>query len=363
MLMHSSPLFPTPFRSSLPLFALSLSRLLPSTPTHPDAPQPPLPIHPERGESFYNPRLQSTVDDLMASGVAVESEGAKCVFVEGREVPLIVQKSDGGFGYASTDMAAIHQRIHEERGDWLIYITDVGQESHFSLVFAAARRAGYIPAARDVRIDHVGFGFVLGEDGKKFRTRAGDTVRLVELLDEAKQRAAGTIRERRPDIGAEELESAACAMGYGAVKYADLKNNRLSNYRFSFDAMLDMAGNTAVYLLYAHARIASIVRKAGRDVDALAAQERVVVECDQEVALALHLSRFPDAVDDMIQDLQPSRLTTYLYDLSGLFNQFYTECQVIGSEQEASRLLLAEAVAVVMRQCFHILGITPLYRI
>ncbi|KDD75315.1 class I (R) tRNA synthetase [Helicosporidium sp. ATCC 50920] len=317
----------------------------------------------ERGESFYNPRLQGVVDALKEQGVACESDGAMCVFVEGKEVPLIVQKSDGGFGYASTDMAAIHQRIHEEKADWLVYITDVGQEPHFALVFAAARMAGYMPEDRPLRIDHLGFGFVLGEDGKKFRTRSGDTVRLVELLDEARDRAARTIRERRPDMPEEEVAHAACAMGYGAVKYADLKNNRLSNYRFSFDAMLDMVGNTAVYLLYAHARIASIVRKSDKDVQELARTTTLELDADQERALALHLARFPDAVDKLLQELQPSRLTGYLYELSGLFNQFYTECQVLGSEREDSRLLLAEATAVVMRQCFQLLGITVLYRI
>ncbi|GAB4821599.1 hypothetical protein N2152v2_008645 [Parachlorella kessleri] len=315
----------------------------------------------ERGESFYNPMLAPTVDDLLERGVAEESEGAICVFVEGFSIPLIVRKSDGGFGYASTDMAAVRHRVGQEKADWVIYVTDSGQEQHFRMVFAGAQKAGYIPEG--VKFDHVGFGLVLGEDGKKFRSRSGDVVRLVELLDEAKARCVATIKERRPDISDEELELCSSAMGYGAVKYADLKAHRLTNYRFSFDEMLSLQGNTAVYLLYAHARIASIVRKAGRDVAELAKTADIKLTNDKEVALALHIARFPEAVEELLADLAPNRVTDYLYELSGIFNQFYTECQVVGSPEEDSRLLLCEAAAIVMRQCFWLLGITPLYRI
>lgn len=319
----------------------------------------------ERGESYYNPRLKDTVDDLMKRNVAEISDGATCVFVDGQSVPLIVQKSDGGFGYASTDMAAVYQRIHDEKADWIIYVTDVGQAQHFELVFAGARKAGYLPEDRNVRIDHVGFGLVLGDDGKKFRSRSGDVVRLVELLDEAKQRSVATIRERRPDISEEELEEASSAMGYGAVKYADLKGHRLTNYRFSFDEMLSLQGNTAVYLLYAHARIASIIRKSGKDPREIAMKQggKIVISNDIERALALHIAKFPDMILYALDDLAPNRITDYLYDLSGVFNQFYTECQVVGSEQEDSRLMLVEAAAMTMRQCFELLGITVLYRI
>ncbi|KAI8475928.1 MAG: tRNA synthetases class I (R)-domain-containing protein [Monoraphidium minutum] len=326
----------------------------------------------ERGESFYNPMLKGVVEELKEAGVAVESEGATCVFVEGKEVPLIVQKSDGGYGYASTDMAAIKHRVKEEHADWVIYVTDVGQSEHFQLVFAAARRAGWLPAddksLAPPRVTHVGFGLVLGEDGKKFKTRSGDVVRLVELLDEAKARCRDTIRTRREESGdpisEEELEAAACAMGYGAVKYADLKNSRLTNYRFSFDAMLDLKGNTAVYLQYAHARIASIVRKSGGDPAALlAGGSKVVLDHPKEVALGMALCQFPEAISGMLDEIMPNRITDYLYSLSEAFNQFYTECKVVGSEQEASRMLLSEATARVMRQCFSLLGITPLYKI
>ncbi|KAI3424703.1 hypothetical protein D9Q98_008093 [Chlorella vulgaris] len=317
----------------------------------------------ERGESFYNPMLKPVVDDLMERGVAELSDGAKCVFVEGGQNPLIVQKTDGGFGYASTDMAAIKHRIHEEKADWIIYVTDAGQAPHFDLVFAGAAKAGYLPADRTVRIDHVGFGLVLGEDGKKFKSRSGDVVRLVELLDEAKKRITATVKERRPDATDEEVEEAAAAMGYGAVKYADLKNHRTTNYRFSYDDMLSQQGNTAVYQLYAHARIASIVRKSGRDMAQVAASSSVVLGHEKEVALGLQIARFSDAVDDALSELLPHRLTEYLYDLSAAFNQFYVECQVNGSPEEDSRLLLSEATALIMRTCFQLLGIRVLYRI
>jgi arginyl-tRNA synthetase len=190
-------------------------------------------------------------------------------------------------------------------------------------------------------------------------------VRLVELLDEAKERCVATIKERRPDINEAELDAASSAMGYGAVKYADLKGHRTTNYRFSFDEMLSLQGNTAVYLLYAHARIASIVRKSGKDPVALAAsgEASIKLEHELEVALAMHIARFPEAIEELLEDLAPNRLSDYLYELSGVFNQFYTECQVVGSQAEESRLLLVEAAAMTMRQCLSLLGIKPLYRI
>eukprot|EP00891_Asterochloris_glomerata_P008140 jgi/Astpho2/8140/fgenesh1_pm.00120_%23_27_t len=322
----------------------------------------------ERGESFYNPRLREAVEELQAMGVAEESEGAVVVWTKPGQPPLMVRKSDGGFGYATTDMAAIKQRLHDEKGDWVIYVTDAGQAEHFASVFAAARKAGYLGDPADPAtpwVSHVGFGTVQGEDGKKFKTRSGETVRLVELLDEARDRCLATIKERRgDDIQQEELEHSAAAMGYGAVKYADLRNNRTTNYRFSFDAMLELQGNTAVYLLYAHARIAAIGRKAGiEDIAALAQDHTVHIEHEKERALALHVVRFPEALENALDELMPNRLTEYLYDLSDKFTGFYTECKVVGNEQQTSRLLLCEATAVVMRQCFSLLGITPLYRI
>jgi arginyl-tRNA synthetase len=348
----------------------------------------------ERGESFYNPYLKAVVDDLMDRGVAEVSEGAKVIFVKEKTPPLIIQKSDGGFGYATTDMAAIKHRLQQEKGDWLIYVTDLGQAPHFQAVFIGARKAGFLPeddkTADDKlapRVDHVGFGVVLGMDGRRIRTRdSGQSVRLVELLDEAKQRCQDTIKERRPDVSDEELDHAASVMGYGAIKYADLKNNRTTDYKFSFDEMLNLQGNTAVYLLYAHARIAAIGRNAGiEDIAGLAKSHSIDIEHEKERALALHLLRFPEAIEATLEDLMPNRLTDYLYNLSDIYNGFYTDCQVVSKLEylqkdgqqldsskyvikgekaiSVSRLLLCEATAVIMRQCFSLLGITPLYKI
>ncbi|KAK9845941.1 hypothetical protein WJX81_006549 [Elliptochloris bilobata] len=340
----------------------------------------------ERGESSYNPLLRPLVEELCAMGIAEDSDGAKVVWVEGEKVPLMVQKSDGGFGYGTTDMAALRQRAHDERGDWLIYVVDEGQSGHFRLVFGAGRKAGILPQEKDAppRVDFVGFGLVLGSDGKRIRTRdEGAAVRLVELLDEAKERSREAIvahnRENeekgRPFVTftPKELDEAASIMGYGAVKYADLKNNRLTNYKFNFDEMLDLAGNTAVFLLYMHARIASIDSKAvarkredGRatlGIDELKRSATLMLAHDKEAALGLHIVRFPDALESALADLKPNVIADYAFNLAGAYNSFYAECQVVGSEEEDSRRLLCEATAVVMRACLKLLGIQPLYRI
>jgi len=322
----------------------------------------------ERGESFYNPMLKPLLVELQEKGVVEESDGAQVIWTEGNEIPLIMQKGDGGFGYASTDMAAIQHRVKEEKADWVIYVTDVGQSQHFKLVFDSARKAGLLPAADaegGTKVEHIGFGLVLGDDGKRFRTRSGDLVRLVELLDEAYERCKSQLEERRPEgFTDEELEYTAKAMGYGAVKYADLKNHRLTNYKFSFDSMLDLKGDTAVYLLYAHARLCSIIRKSGvTDMAAHVAEHDLVLAHPTEVDLALHLVKWPEIVDEMMRDWTPNKLTDYLYETSVRFTAFYGECTVNGSEEQASRLLLCEATAVMMRCCFSLLGLQPCYKI
>ncbi|GJP52990.1 hypothetical protein CLOM_g12140, partial [Closterium sp. NIES-68] len=279
-------------------------------------------------------------------------------------------------------------RIEEEKAQWIIYVTDVGQTQHFDMFFKAAQKAGFYAgkakkgkaaaaaaadsAAPAIRVDHVGFGLVLGEDGKRFRTRSSEVVRLVDLLDEAVTRAKQGLVERGGPGGEwkeEEVNAAAAALGYGAVKYADLKNNRLTNYTFDYDQMLDMKmldmkGNTAVYLLYAHARICSIIRKSGKNVQEIVQSgAKLRLDHPSERALALELSRFSEVVESAVQDLLPNTLCEYLYNLSGSFTTFYTNCQVVGNEYEESRLILCEATAVVMRKCFELLGITPLYRL
>lgn len=322
----------------------------------------------EKGESFYNPYIPSVLQMLDEKELIVESEGAKVILIEGQNIPLIVVKRDGGFNYASTDMTALWYRLNEEKAQWIIYVTDVGQSLHFEMVFSAAKRAGWLPTNNDLpypKTRHVGFGLVLGSDGKRFRTRSSEVVRLVDLLDEAKNRSKQELiaRGREDEWTAEELENAAEAIGYGAVKYADLKNNRLTNYTFNFDQMLDVRGNTAVYLLYAHARICSIIRKSGKDIEELKKTGSLHLNHENERQLGLHLIQFSEIVEDACTDLLPNTLCEYLYNLSENFTKFYSTCKVVGSEEETSRLLLCEATAIVMRECFKLLGITPLYKL
>ncbi|KAK8581775.1 hypothetical protein V6N13_144779 [Hibiscus sabdariffa] len=323
----------------------------------------------EKGESFYNPYIPGVIEGLTKQGLVEESQGARVIFIEGVNIPLIVVKSDGGFNYASTDLAALWYRLNEEKAEWIIYVTDVGQQQHFDMVFKAAKLAGWLPQGDNSypRASHVGFGLVLGEDGKRFRTRNTEVVRLVDLLDEAKSRSKATLIERGKgeQWTEEEIESTADAVGYGAVKYADLKNNRLTNYTFNFDQMLNDKGNTAVYLLYAHARICSIIRRSGKDIEELMNKGTLVLDHKDERDLGLHLLQFAEVVEEATTNLLPNVLCDYLYNLSEIFSKFYSnpECKVIGSDKETSRLLLCEATAVVMRKCFNLLGITPIYKI
>ncbi|CAK9328276.1 unnamed protein product [Citrullus colocynthis] len=322
----------------------------------------------EKGESFYNPYIPNVIKELTDKGLVEESQGARVIFIDGINIPLIVVKSDGGFNYASTDLAAIWYRLNEEKAEWIIYVTDVGQQQHFDMVFRACKRAGWLPLEDNKypKTTHVGFGLVLGEDGKRFRTRNTEVVRLVDLLDEAKNRSKAALieREKAAEWTEAELEQIAEAVGYGAVKYADLKNNRLTNYTFNFDQMLNDKGNTAVYLLYAHARICSIIRKSGKDIEELKKTGTIVLEHEDERVLGLHLLQFAEVAEEACTNLLPNVLCEYLYNLSEIFTKkFYSNCQVVGSAQETSRLLLCEATGTVMRQCFHLLGIVPVYKI
>ncbi|XP_078159698.1 arginine--tRNA ligase, cytoplasmic-like isoform X1 [Carex rostrata] len=326
----------------------------------------------ERGESFYNPYIPDTIKELTDKGLIEESDGARVIFLEGFNIPLIIVKSDGGYNYASTDLTALKYRLQVEQAEWIIYLTDVGQQQHFDMFFSAARKAGWLPPAKEKkfpRVSHVGFGLVLGSDGKRFRTRSSEVVRLVELLDEAKTRSKAELIQRLENNGTigdwtdEELDKTAEAVGYGAVKYVDLKNNRLTNYTFSFDQMLKNQGNTAVYLEYAHARICSIVKKSNKDISTLQQTGTITLDHPDERVLALHLIQFAEVVEEACSNLLPNVLCEYLYNLSEIFNQFYTNCRVIDSPEETSRLLLCQATAIVMRQCFVLLGITPVFKL
>ena len=312
----------------------------------------------ERGESFYNEMIPEIVKKLTDFGLVTDSDGAKCIFTSIDDVPLMAVKSDGGFGYDSTDLAAVYHRIFEMKSDWIIYLTDLGQESHFHKIFDAARMANWC-TKESCRLDHVGFGMVLGDDGKRFRTRSSETVKLKDLLDEAASRAEVELKQRGA-FSEEEMKLAAETIGIGAVRYYDMRNNRTTNYMFNYDKMLDPKGNTAVYLLYAYARISSIMRQSGVDVSTIDPSSELKLTLESERALALELLRFPDMVQSVLADLFPHKLTDYMWDLSNKFTAFYMECRVVDSPEMKSRLLLCLATKRVLAQCFYFLGIKPL---
>ncbi|WP_353259368.1 arginine--tRNA ligase [Prochlorothrix hollandica] len=410
----------------------------------------------ERGESFYNPFLEAVVTDLKARGLLEEDEGAQCVFLEGfsnregKPQPLIIQKSNGGYNYATTDLAAVRYRITQDHAQRLIYITDAGQSNHFAQFFQVAQRAGWVPDT--VELAHVPFGLVQGEDGKKLKTRSGDTIRLRDLLDEAWLRADsdlyGVVQAQDwTDVasavfGIDDWETAAAALpgeqplgdkvhllqtsltealqrqvpgwlqdpatvppvaqptlehlrqtldqrwsqshdrqardfqtilqdsqtiGHSAVKYADLSQNRTSNYVFSYDKMLSLQGNTAPYMLYAYVRVQGISRKGGVDFQHwqdTGATVRLILEEDLELALAKHLLQLETVVQAVAQDLLPNRLCQYLFELSQKFNQFYDRCPILKAEepQRTSRLLLADLTARTLKLGLSLLGISVLER-
>lgn len=327
----------------------------------------------ERGESFYNPLLADVVSDLEATGLLVEDQGAQCVFLEGftnkegNPLPLIVKKSDGGYNYATTDLAAIRYRIRQDGADRIIYVTDAGQANHFAQFFQVAARAGWMPEQVDVV--HVPFGVVQGEDGKKFKTRSGDTIRLRDLLDEAIARARADLEARLQEEGREETEEfkshVAAVVGIGAVKYADLSQNRTSNYIFSYDKMLSLQGNTAPYMLYAYVRVQGISRKGSIDFAQLSQQDHPIhLQDETELALAKHLLQLDEILSAVEADLLPNRLCQYLFELSQKFNQFYDRCPVLSAEEPSrtSRLALCDLTARTIGLGLSLLGIQILER-
>jgi arginyl-tRNA synthetase len=313
----------------------------------------------ERGESFYAEKLASVVDRMQNKGLAVESDGAICVFPgdfknkDGAPLPFIIQKSDGAFLYATTDLAALRFRINELDANKVIYVTDARQALHFQMLFATAKLAGWT----DDKIDlmHVTFGTMLGTDGKPFKTRTGGTVKLKELLDEAVQRAAAVVEEKNPDLPENQKKEIARVVGIGAVKYADYSNNRNSDFIFSFDKMLAMEGNTAPYMQYAYARIKSIERKAtGKDVDIqseLTGITQISFSGEAEKDLAKMLIRYDQAIAIAAEECRPNYLTSYLYDLAQTFSHFYNACPVLKATpaQRPVRLLLCDLTARTIR--------------
>jgi len=292
------------------------------------------------GESFYNDMLEPTAGELVAKGVAVQSEGALCVFPpgfkgrDGSPVPLIVKKSDGGYGYDNTDLAAIRHRILDLGCSRLVYVVGSPQKQHFDLLFAAARMAGWLTDA--VRAEYVPFGSVLGEDGKMFKTRSGEVIKLTDLIDEALKRARDIVDAKAPDMTDDDKAAVARAIGMGALKYVDLSNDRIKDYVFSWDRMLAFEGNTAPYLQNAYVRIRSIFRKAD-EAGLRPNPDAVPVAEPAERALAVELLRFPDAVAQVERSLEPHRLCTYLYGLASLFHSFYESCPVLAAKDPATR--------------------------
>ncbi len=315
-----------------------------------------------RGESFYNDGLAATAEELERKGVARDSEGALCVFVEKYESPVMVRKSDGGFGYDATDLAAIRFRVGELRADRLIYVTDARQREHFDKVFDAARRAGW---AEDVRLDHVPFGTILGQDGKPFKTRAGDVVKLADLLDEAVERAGAIVAEKNPDLSEQERAEVARVVGIGAIKYFDLSSDRVKDYVFDWDRMLAMDGNTAPYLQYAYTRIRSIFRKGGEQGGAASKADEIEWSHPAERALLLKVMQLGGVLRGVADALEPHRLCTYLYELATAFSGFYETCPVLKADTDArraTRLLLCDLTARTLKRGLDLLGIETLER-
>ncbi|MFF0278325.1 arginine--tRNA ligase [Streptomyces sp. NPDC004330] len=319
------------------------------------------------GESGYNDMLAETCRILEESGVAVRSEGALCVFFDdvkgpdGNPTPLIVQKSDGGFGYAATDLSAIRDRVRNLKATTLLYVVDARQSLHFKMVFETARRAGWLN--EDVKAVQLAFGTVLGKDGKPFKTREGETVRLVDLLDEAVDRATSVVREKAEKVGLSESEIVENGryVGIGAVKYADLSTSAARDYKFDLDQMVSLNGDTSVYLQYAYARIRSIFGKAG-DRTPLAHPELELAPAER--ALGLHLDQFGEVIAEAAAEHAPHKLAAYLYQLASLYTSFYDQCPVIkpapAQDVAENRLFLCDLTARTLHQGMALLGIrTP----
>lgn len=314
-----------------------------------------------RGESFYNDDLPVLVNELREKGLLVESDGAQVVFLdefknkEGEPAAFIVQKQGGGYLYATTDLGAIRYRINTLKVDRSLYVVDARQGLHFQQLFTAARKAGFLPES--AQFEHIAHGTIMGADGKPFKTRSGDTVKLDDLLNEAVERAYAMVSERNPDQAEATRREIAATVGLGALKYADLSKNRNTDYIFDWDAMLSFEGNTAPYLQYAYTRVKSIFRKVERWDTAAA----VVLTEPAEHALALELARFADVVYQVARDSQPHFLCAYLYNVATAFSRFYEACPVLQDGQvNASRLKVCELTAKVMATGLDLLGIKVL---
>lgn len=320
-----------------------------------------------KGESAYNDQLANVVEELRKQGLLTEDKGAQCVFLEdyqnaeGNPLPVIVQKADGGYLYATTDLAAMHYRSQVLKADRALYFVDQRQALHFQMAFEVARRAGFVDPA--MQLEHMGFGTMNGADGRPFKTRDGGTVKLIDLLDEAESRAYELVKSKNPELEQQELRTIAQAVGIGAVKYADLSKHRSSDYSFNFEHMLSFEGNTAPYLLYAYTRVASILRRAEQSLEQLGGH--IELHAPQELELASKLAQLPEVLNGVGEKGTPHLLCAYLYDVAGLFSSFYEHCPVLTAENEAtrnSRLRLAALTGRTLKLGLQLLGLQPLER-
>ncbi len=328
------------------------------------------------GESFYNPLLKGVVQALRDKGIAQESEGAICVFSDGslppkqdpflkqedgawKPNPCLILKSDGAANYATTDLATLEYRLKTWSPDEIVYVTDGRQQLHFQQIFAVFRR--WHPEAK-AKLTHAWFGSILGENGKPFKTRTGETVKLVDLLDEAEERAFKVVSEKNPDLAEDARRKIARVVGLGAVKYADLLPNRQTDYVFSWDRMLALHGNTVPYLLYAYTRVQGIYRKGGMEPGGSVGGGSIVLNAAEEKAVARHLLNFGLVLEAVAEEQRPNYLCNYLYELAGLFAGFYENCPVLNAEgaERASRLMLCDLMGKVLKQGLEVLGIETL---
>ncbi|WP_370386105.1 arginine--tRNA ligase [Snodgrassella alvi] len=314
------------------------------------------------GESFYNDQLQSTVNELLAKGIAVNSDGTKVVFLDefknqdNESAAFIIQKKDGGFLYASTDLACLRYRINTLHGNRLLYVVDARQSLHFDELFTVARKAGWLPDT--VHAEHVPFGTMMGKDGKPFKTRSGDTVKLMDLLNEAVTRASALVASKNPELSADEIAHIGEVVGIGAVKYADLSKNRTSDYIFDWDSMLSFEGNTAPYLQYAYTRVQSVFRKAGTWDNNAA----ITLNEAMEQQLAVELLKFEDVLDSVANTSYPHYLAAYLYQIATLFSRFYEACPILKADEATrnSRLQLTSLTGKTLQRGLALLGIDTL---
>ena len=321
-----------------------------------------------KAESFYNPQLEGVVTRLENTGLLKDSDGARCVFLDefvgkdGEPLPVIIQKTDGGYLYATTDLAAVDYRCHELKADRSLYVVDARQSLHFQQVFAVAAAAGFSDEA--ISLEHISYGTMMGSDGKPFKTRSGDVVKLIDLLDEAVARAFDLVSSKNPDLEETERRHIAQAVGIAAVKYADLSKNRTSDYLFDWSSMLSFEGNTAPYLMYAYARIKTLLAKQAVDTDGIIRFPESVALAPEEKALLLKSLQLAETIDAVAQDCFPNTLSNYLYELSASFMRFYEACPIQGTDAatRANRLSLCVLASEALKQGLDLLGIETLER-